>query len=131
MKTTNWTKVLMISSISLFALALVLNLFAPLLWRQFGGGAYAYPSGYQGWGMMGYHSSFWGPGILIGWLFPLGLLALLIAGIVWLVQVVTRSSAPVAANLPIRACPNCGQAAQADWRNCPYCATPLIQTQTS
>lgn len=38
MKTTNWTKVLMIGSISLLVLALVLNLFAPLLWRQFGGG---------------------------------------------------------------------------------------------
>lgn len=141
MRTTNWTKVVITGSIALLALALVLNLFAPLLWRQFGGWGYPYPSGNEGWGMMhegmmggsgmmGYHA-FWGPGMFIGWLFPLGLLALLIAGIVWLVQAVTRSSAPVVANLPTRACPNCGQLAQADWRNCPYCAASLIQAQTS
>lgn len=137
MKATNWTKVLIISSIALLALALLLNLFAPLLWRQFGGWGYSPPSGYEGWGMMhggggpgmmSYHA-FWGPGMFIGWLFPLGLLALLVAGIVWLVQAASRSSAPPAANPPARTCPNCGQPAQANWRNCPYCGTPLVEVQ--
>lgn len=139
MKMTNWTKVLVISGIALLALALIFNLFAPLLWRQFGGWGYPHPAGYDGWGMMrdwggprmmGYHP-FWGPGMLIGWLFPLGLLALLIAGIAWLVQAIGRSSAPLTPTPSSRPCPQCGQSAQADWRNCPYCGAPLVQTQSS
>lgn len=140
MKATNWTKALIMSSIVLLVLVLVLNLFAPLLWRQLGGWGYAYPSGYEGWGMMrggggpgmmgGYHS-FWGPGMFLGWLFPLGLLALLGAGIAWLVQVIGRSSVPPVANPPVRPCPNCGQPTQADWRNCPYCATALVEVQNA
>jgi hypothetical protein len=139
MKTTNWTKVLVISGIALLALAVVLNLSAPLLWRQFGGWGYPHPAGYDGWGMMrggsgpgmmGYHP-FWGPGMLIGWLFPLSWLALLIAGGVWLIQAIGRSSAPLPAASSARACPHCGQSAQADWRNCPYCGVPLVQAQSS
>ncbi|HEX9921910.1 MAG TPA: zinc ribbon domain-containing protein [Anaerolineae bacterium] len=135
MKTTNWTKVLIISSIGLLTLALVLNLFAPLLWRQFGGWGYDNCFGCGDWsmmrggggpGMMGYHP-FWGSGMLIGWLFPLGLVALLIAGIAWLVQAIGRSSAPLTPPPPSRACPQCGQPAQANWRNCPYCGTPLVE----
>lgn len=138
MKTTNWTKVLIISSIGLLALVLVLNLFAPLLGRQFGAWGYNNCFGFgdggmmmrggSGPGMMGY-SPFWGPGMLIGWLFPLGLLALLVAGIAWLVQAIGRSSTPLTPPRPSRACPQCGQPAQANWRNCPYCGTPLVEVQ--
>jgi hypothetical protein len=139
MKSTNWTKGLIITVIALLALALLFNLFAPLLWRQFGGWNYPHPAGYESWGMMrggggpgmmGYHS-LWGPGMLIGWLFPLSLLVLLIAGSVWLIQSIGRSSAPLTTNPPTRTCPNCAQPAQVDWRNCPYCGAALIQAQTS
>lgn len=140
MKATNWTKVLIISSITLLALMLILNLFAPLLWRQVGGWGYAYPSGYQGGGMMrggngpgmmGYAHPFWGPSMFLGWLFPLGLLVLLVAGVVWLVQSVGRSGAPLPTASPTRACAHCGQPAQADWRNCPYCGAPLVEVQSA
>ena len=80
--------------------------------------------------MMGYHA-FWGPGMFIGWLFPLGLLALLIAGITWLVQTTGRSNVPLTPPLPSRTCPQCGQPAQVNWRNCPYCGTPLIEVQNA
>lgn len=81
-------------------------------------------------GMMGYHA-FWGPGMFIGWLFPLGLLALLIAGVAWLVQTTGRSSALLIPPPPARTCPQCGQAAQINWHNCPYCGTPLVEVQSA
>lgn len=134
MKTTNWTKVLIAGGVAVLGLALVLNLFAPLLWQQFGG------SGYAGWGMMrggngpgmlGYYHPLWGRGMFIGWLFPLSLLALLVAGIVWLVQSIGHSRPVPMTTPPALACPNCGQPAQANWHNCPYCGTSLVQTRTS
>jgi uncharacterized paraquat-inducible protein A len=69
--------------------------------------------------------------MFIGWLFPLGLLALLIAGIAWLVQAIGRSSTPLPAASLTRACAHCGRPVQADWRNCPYCGTPLIEVQSA
>jgi DNA-binding response OmpR family regulator len=79
------------------------------------------------WGMMGgrYH-----PGMMggwgfspFGWLFglagmflPLGLLALLIMGVVWLVQQVTQARPSAGQN-----CANCGRAVQSDWQLCPHC----------
>jgi hypothetical protein len=138
MKTTNWTKVLIIGGGALLGLALVLNLFAPLLWQQFGDWGYP-PGGYAGWGMMRdgngpsvmHYHPFWGPGMFIGWLFPLSLLALLMAGIVWLLQAAGRSTTAPMTTPPALACPNCGQPVQANWHNCPYCGTSLVQTQTS
>jgi hypothetical protein len=71
----------------------------------------------HGYGMMGY-----GPGIpfggFLGWLFPLGFLALLVLGIVWLVRSLNRPR-PMA--VETHACANCGKPIQADWRNCPHC----------
>jgi hypothetical protein len=53
--------------------------------------------GYAGWsmmgpGMMGSGGGNWGfgLGLIFMWLFPLGLLALLVLGIIWLVQQVSR-----------------------------------------
>lgn len=138
MKTTNWAKVLIMSSIGLLALVLILNLFAPLLWWQFGGWGYNNCFGFGDWGMMrggggsgmmGYYP-FGGLGMLIGLLFPLGLLALLVAGIVWLVQAVGRSGASRPVASPTHACAHCGQPIQANWRNCPYCGAPLVETQS-
>lgn len=75
--------------------------------------------------MMGGFNTF---GWLLPCLIPLGLLALLLGGLVWLVATVrgsAQSSGPVAeAN-----CPNCHRPVQTDWQVCPYCGTSLREEQ--
>jgi predicted amidophosphoribosyltransferase len=60
------------------------------------------------------------------WLVPLGFLALLILGVVWLVKAVAQPGAQTFATVG-RACPNCGRPAQADWQVCPYCGQSLTR----
>ncbi len=114
------------------------SLFMGGLWgRPFGfvqGGGYApgrMMDGYGG-GMMGGYGGFgYSPlgwiGMLAGWLIPLGTLALLVVGGIWLVRSVATPggstfSAPSAS---ARFCSNCGKGAQADWKVCPHCGTTL------
>ncbi len=89
--------------------------------------------GYGGWGMMGGRlgggmmggyrfSPFGWIGMIFMWLVPVGLAALAIAGIVWLVR---TASNPGGQPVSTRSCPNCGKSCQADWRNCPYCGQAL------
>ena len=80
--------------------------------------------GMMGPGMMGGwgFTPFGWLGALFMWLIPLSFLALLVAGIVWLVRAAGDSShtdppAPPTAG----ACPSCGRPTQADWQHCPYC----------
>jgi hypothetical protein len=96
------------------------------------GGGY----GMMGPGMMGGYSGR-GPGGmmggygggLFGWLFmlpmclfPLGFLALLVVGIVWLVRTVSgaQPAAPVS-----KVCPECHSAVQVGWKACPHCGATL------
>ena len=117
----NWTAVIVLSIVALFAF---LN--GASLIGGFGGFG-----GYRGWGMMGPgmmggwgFAPFGWIGMLLMWMFPLGLLILVVLGIVWLVNAVSRprSQLPVA---PAKTCQNCEQPVQADWRNCPYCGAAL------
>ncbi len=82
-----------------------------------------------GFGMMhgfGYYQPFGWIGMLLGWIIPLGILVLLIAGVVILVTSLTRrGQTPPGAAAGF--CPNCGQAVQSDWKNCPHCGTVLPQ----
>jgi hypothetical protein len=69
---------------------------------------------------------------LIGMLIPLALLALLVIGVVWGVQSLTRqpvfaSSTPPSASTSGRHCPECDRPMQDDWRVCPYCFTHNLQ----
>jgi hypothetical protein len=106
----------------ILGIALILVLFfGPLLFRL------AFPAIGYGYGMMGYG---YGPSRMMGgffpfgmglmWLFPLGTIALIVLGIVWLVNN-TKSSKTVQG----RVCPSCGKPAQADWKTCPYCGNSL------
>lgn len=73
-------------------------------------------------GMMGFGPMMPFGGMIFG-LFCLGLLALLVIGIVWLVRR-PRAVQPVAAPV-LSACPKCGKPVQADWNNCAYCGKKL------
>jgi hypothetical protein len=123
MNKINW------SAIAVFA---VVTLLAFLVGVSLLGGGWGMMGnwGYNGWGMMG-------PGMMGGWGFapfgwitmlfmwfiPVGFIVLTVLGVVWLVRVLSGGSNPLS---PTRACPSCGQAAQADWRNCPHCGAALI-----
>jgi len=117
----NWTAVVVLSIVALFAFLIGTSLFG-----GFGGFG-----GYRGWGMMGPgmmggwgFAPFGWIGMLLMWVFPLGVLGLVVLGIVWLVNAVSRprGQAPVA---PAKTCPNCVRPVQADWRNCPHCGAAL------
>lgn len=86
--------------------------------------------GGMGLGMMG--PGMMGPGAMGGfgvlwWLLiclvPLGLLALLVLGIVWLLSASRGTQAPFTPSQTT--CPECGQPVQPDWRVCPHCGTAL------
>jgi len=56
----------------------------------------------------------------------LGVLALVVLGIVWLVNNLSGSKSVQAQRQPQpRVCASCGTAAQADWKTCPYCGSSL------
>jgi hypothetical protein len=88
--------------------------------------------GYHRYGMMGF-----GPmmflmpfGGLVFGLFWAGLLALLVIGIVWLVQRPRAGPQPTVPPQPPaltsqRTCQRCGRSVQDDWNNCPYCGKKL------
>ena len=113
-------------------IALVLVLFfGPYLFRLL------FPTlGYGfGYGMMGNYGMTLAPGASAGvgghgffpfgglmWFVPLGTLALVVLGIVWLVNNLNGSKN---VQVPPRVCASCGKAAQADWKTCPYCGNNL------
>ena len=110
MNKVNWGAVVVIPII-----ALVVVMFAASL---FGGRGYG-GWGYGGWGMMG---PWMMGGMFFMWLIPVGLLVLTVLGIVWLVQALSSRNTPPS---PAQVCPSCGRSVQNDWKNCPYCGTPL------
>jgi hypothetical protein len=91
------------------------------------------PSMMQGWyggtrmggGVFGPLGWFWG---LTGILFPLGFLALLILGAIWLFRQVSASpgTAGAAQGAASKPCPNCGRTVQAGWQYCPSCGHSLV-----
>ena len=123
MRKINWTTTILLIVVGLFVLLVAGNLFS-FGWSGTG----------NNWGMMGgrYH-----PGMMGGWGFSpfvwlfglagmflsLGLLALLIMGVVWLVQQVTQARPSAGQN-----CANCGRAVQSDWQLCPHCGHALTQS---
>ncbi|MFQ6013998.1 MAG: zinc ribbon domain-containing protein [Anaerolineae bacterium] len=132
------------TQVAVFAVVvlLVFGLGIALLPGLFGGGYGGWgPGGMMGPGMMGGR----GPGMMgygygggaLGWLFsllglifPLGFLALLVLGGIWLFRQVNQPQGlsvgwPQAQ--PSQTCPNCDQAVQTDWQLCPYCGNQLAQ----
>jgi hypothetical protein len=95
------------------------------------------PFGNDGWGGRGMRMrGFGGMGLfggLIGGLFSLGILALAVLGVIWLVnrlrkpKVVVAPIAPVASLAPAvtHPCPNCSEPVQEGWKHCPNCGEKL------
>ena len=119
-KTISWT--LAVIAVILIAL--------PTLWIL--SSMWGYGGMMGGYGMMGRGFGFTNPlgwlGMAFMWLIPAAILFLLVAGVVALVNNLTRSSdttsqAPPSAST--RTCPNCGKPAQVDWNTCPYCSQKL------
>jgi hypothetical protein len=121
MNKVNWTAVAVFGGVALLVVLIGVSLL----------GSYG---GYSGWGAGG---RMMGPGMMGGWgfgpfgwlgmifmwLLPLGFLALLVLGIIWLVKTVTQPGGRLAASS--RTCSNCGRPVQADWRVCPHCGQEL------
>ena len=114
MKKVNWTAVVIFAILAL----LVLQVAGYLL-----GG-----SRYGGWGMMGGpgmmgwgYSPFGWIGMFFMWLIPVGFIALIVLGIVWLARNLRATTTPSSQS----PCANCGKGTQADWKNCPYCGAAL------
>ena len=90
-------------------------------------------------GMMGrdfaYHMPFGGIGMFIGWLIPLLIIGLLVAGAVASLINLSRprnQSLPTLPATPVvkettssQSCPNCSRTVEPDWVACPYCGTRL------
>ena len=108
--------------------------------RPFGNYGFGGPGMYmRGRGMMGF-GGFNIIGEIIRGLFTLGILALVILGIIWLVSYIRKprayaaavaSSAPVsgvaaaASTIATHPCPQCGELVQDNWKHCPNCGTTL------
>ncbi len=88
-------------------------------WCPFCGGTGRYPGGFFG-GIFGWTF------MLMATLFPLGLLALLVLGIVWLVRTASRPASQ-AEPRSVQTCRKCGKAVKVDWRVCPFCEEDLHQ----
>ena len=93
--TTNWVKWIVVGGGALLLLSIAAGFLMTFLWRGAGGMGYAGCNGWDDWGMMGgwgntgmmmgYNPFGW-LGMFLGLLFPLGLLALLVGGAVWLLR---------------------------------------------
>ena len=122
MKTWQWVTIIVVAVIAL----LVGAAFGPLFVGGSGPGYWGRSGmmGVYGGGMMGGFAPFGWIGMLLMWVFPLGVLVLVVLGIVWLVNAVgrPRGQTPVA---PAKTCPNCARPVQTDWRNCPHRGTAL------
>ncbi len=131
MNRSNWTPVVIIGVVLL--ILLIGGSLLPLGW----GGRWGPWGGMMGPGMMGGWGGSWGAVGPVGWLFsimglliPLGFLALLVLGGVWLFRQVVQPQGFATGGGPTqpgRSCPNCGRAVQADWQVCPYCGQSLAQ----
>jgi len=92
-------------------------------------GMMPYDGMHRGFGMMHYGGMHRGFGMmpfggLFGGLISLGVLALIVLGILWLVRSLRKPAvpaAPVVPAVPAATCRNCGNPVESGWRNCPHC----------
>ncbi len=116
----------------------ILAVIAGIVFAVFGGG-FGYAMMRPGIRMMqpygySYHMGISPVRAIFGGLLGLGIFILIIIGIVALISALVRGNRsvvynqpaqPAASAAPVKPCPNCGKLTQEDWKNCPYCGTPL------
>ena len=133
----NWMRVAVFAVVVLLVFGLGIMLLAGIFgWRYgfWGPDGMMGPGMMGGWGSGGFMGNGQGGGAL-GWLFclpglifPLGFLALLILGGVWLVRQFSQGQEPPAGRPETRqgpTCPGCDRLVQADWQLCPHCGQEL------
>lgn len=128
MQNINWTQVLVFGLVALLVFALGVGVLLLL-----GGNLGTMGTGMMGSGGRGGGWCPWcGSGVGIGWLgsilgftlaclLPLGFLALLVMGGVWLAR--NTSSSP--SRRRVSTCPACGKPVEPGWKTCPYCGEAL------
>jgi uncharacterized membrane protein len=97
--------------------AVTFLLFPGLGWNGMMGNWGYSPMMYGGFGMMG------GLMMLLVFLVPLGVIALIVVGVVALLRRPAQMTPPP--QNPAKTCPNCGRSVQTDWTACPYCGKTL------
>ncbi len=98
----------------LFCLPFLFRAGCPAFADGYGGGFGWHMGGFGGMPMMR------GFGFLpLGGLFGLGVFALIVLGIIWLVRALR------APRILPRTCAKCGKPSQAEWNTCPYCGKAL------
>ncbi len=125
MRAWGWIVLIVIALVALLAGAVI----GPLVFRGVGAvNAYrgfgpGMPGMMRGFGFM----PFGWIGLLLMLFFRVGIFVLIVLGVIWLVSAASRPGRQPAAvpAAPTKPCLNCGRPVQADWRNCPYCGTPL------
>jgi len=128
MNKINWTQVVVFGIVVVIAFLVAISLLTP-----WGGWGYSgmMGGGMMGPGMMGGFGFGLGPlgwiFMLVGWLIPLGFLALVVLGVVWLARAVSGQPARALPQppAPTASCPQCHRGLQADWKACPYCGHRL------
>ncbi|MEI8133381.1 MAG: zinc ribbon domain-containing protein, partial [Leptolinea sp.] len=63
--------------------------------------------------------------MLLGLIFPLGILVLIVLGIIALFRVVKRPTAPVVTSGSSTVCSKCGSPVQSSWTHCATCGEKL------
>jgi len=121
MNKSNWSVVAVFGIVVLVAFVVGASLLGGWGSRAWGMSG---PGMMGGWGF----GAFGWIGMLFMWLIPLAVIGLIVLGVAGLVRSVGGGSNPVA---PARACPSCGRAVQADWRNCPHCGAALTPTSAT
>ncbi|OJX40310.1 MAG: hypothetical protein BGO78_15215 [Chloroflexi bacterium 44-23] len=131
---SKWLKWLVIGGVALVILGVGFSLLSPVAYGRTGNWAYddcsmwgsrGMMDNWGGTGMLGYSSFGWF-GMFLGFLIPVGFIALLIAGGIWLVKVFSSNRTPFTpAKVAVIACSSCGQNVQANWRNCPHCGSMI------
>jgi ribosomal protein L32 len=119
--------ILLVGVMVLFGTGLLRSTRTPMYW--FNDGDRAIDGGYWGYHGMGMHSTWGLPvmglfGGLLMLIFPLGILALIVLGVILLVRALRQpeyhQTPPV-----VEHCENCGKKVAPDWTVCPYCGEPL------
>jgi hypothetical protein len=128
-RTLKWILYVILGLVGLAVLAgIVMAIFGGYRYSMMGPGVWMAPHM-----RVGFNPVRWIFGAILGF----GVFLLVILGIIALIASLVRGNRPYPPTTPTttatpppaatatKTCPNCGRIVQEDWKNCPYCGTPL------